>query len=153
MKRQPALLAVVLAAAFLVPAQAKDEFGSRAEAEALVKKAIAHIKSAGKDAAFADFTGKKEGWVDRDLYVVVYSMDGKPLAHGQNARMVGKDLIEMKDAGGKLFVKERVDLAKAKGKFWQEYQFTDPVTKKVLAKEMYCERMEDMIPCVGVYKR
>lgn len=147
------LTAAAIAAVFLAPAHAKDEFGTRAEAEALVKKAVAHIKSAGKDVAHADFTGKKPGWTDRDLYVVVYGMDGRGLAHGQNAKMVGKELIDLKDADGKPFVKERTELAASKGKFWQEYKFTDPITKKVLGKEMYCERLEDAISCVGVYKR
>ncbi len=153
MKFHATAVAAALALVFLAPAQAKDEFGTRAEAEALVKKAVAHIKSAGNEAAYADFTGKKAGWVDRDLYVVVYGMDGKGIAHGQNAKMVGKDLIDLKDADGKPFVKERTELAASKGKFWQEYKFTDPVTKKVLPKEMYCERVEAVITCVGVYKR
>jgi cytochrome c len=153
MKGTVVVLAAVLAAAPVNSAHAKDEFGTRAEAEGLVKKAVAHIKSVGKDKAYAEFTEKKAGWVDRDLYVVVYGMDGKGLAHGQNAKMVGKDLIELKDADGKPFVKERTELAAAKGKFWQEYKFTDPVSKKVMPKEMYCERVEDAISCVGVYKR
>jgi len=153
MKVRATTLAAVFAVAFAVPVHAKDEFGTRTEAEALVKKDVAYIKSAGKEAAYADFTGKKAAWVDRDLYVVVYGMDGKGLAHGQNAKMVGKDLIDLKDADGKPFVKERTELAAAKGKFWQEYKFADPVTKKVMPKEMCCERLEDVIPCVGVYKR
>lgn len=80
-------------------------------------------------------------------------MNGKCLAHGQNPKQVGKDLIDMADADGKEFVKERVALAKSKGKFWQDYQFTDPVTKKVLPKSAYCEKTGDVIVCAGVYKR
>ena len=75
------------------------------------------------------------------------------LAHGQNAKQVGKELIDMKDPDGKLFVKERVELARSKGKFWQDYKFTDPVTKKVLPKQMYCERLDETAVCAGVYKR
>jgi cytochrome c len=154
MKGMVTLVAACAAGAFLVPAHAKEEFGTRAEAEALVKKAVAHIKSTGNEKAYADFTEKKAGWVDRDLYVVVYGMDGKGLAHGQNPKMVGKDLIDLKDADGKPFVKERVELAASKGKFWQEYKFTDPLTKKVMPKEMYCEKVDaGAVTCVGVYKR
>ncbi|MBI3522978.1 MAG: cache domain-containing protein [Betaproteobacteria bacterium] len=129
------------------------EYASRSEAEAMVAKAVKHIKADGKDAAYADFTGKKAGWVDRDLYVVVYDMNGKVLAHGQNEKQVGKELISLKDADGKEFVKERVDLAKSKGKFWQDYKFTDPMTKKILPKSMYCEKLDDTAVCAGVYKR
>lgn len=144
-----ALLAAAVAAG---PLHA-EEYGTAKEAEALVGKAITHIKSDGKDAAYADFTGKKSGWVDRDLYVVVYGLDGTVLAHGQNSKQVGKNLIGFKDSDGKEFVKERVELAKSKGKFWQDYKFTDPVTKKILPKSMYCEKLEDTAVCAGIYKR
>ncbi|MCX7180421.1 MAG: histidine kinase, partial [Proteobacteria bacterium] len=49
-------------------------------------------------------------------------------------------------------VKERVELTKSKGKFWQDYKFTDPVTKKVLPKSTYCERAGETAVCVGIYK-
>ena len=131
---------------------AKDEFATPKEAEAMVAKAIAAIK-AGKQKTFDEITNKDPKWIVRDLYPVVYDLTGKVLAHGANAKMVGKDLIELKDPDGKAFVKERVDLAKSKGKFWQDYKFTDPETKKVLPKQMYCEKLDDMAVCAGVYKR
>jgi signal transduction histidine kinase len=129
------------------------EFATAKDAEALVGKAISHIKTDGKEKSYADFTGKKAGWADRDLYVVVYDLTGKVLAHGQNAKQVGMDLIGITDADGKEFVKERVDLAKSKGKFWQDYKFTDPVSKKILPKSMYCEKLDDTVVCSGIYKR
>jgi cytochrome c len=145
-----ALALLVTTAAVAAP---KEEFGTAKEAEALVAKAIAHAKKAGAEKAYKDFTDKAPGWTDRDLYVVVYDVAGKCLAHGQNPKMVGKDLIELRDADGKLFVKERTELAASKGKFWQDYMFTDPVTRKLLAKSTYCERQDKAIFCVGIYKR
>ena len=53
---------------------------------------------------------------------------------------------------GKPFVKERVELAKSKGTFWQDYKFTNPVTKKIEPKQMYCERLDDTAVCGGIYK-
>jgi signal transduction histidine kinase len=67
--------------------------------------------------------------------------------------MVGKEMIDMKDPDGKPFVQERVELAKSKGTFWQDYKFTDPVTKKVLPKAMFCQRVEETVVCSGIYKR
>jgi cytochrome c len=145
---QCAGLALVLMAGQVMAA----EFASKAEAEAMVKKAVAALKS-GKDATLAEITSKSPKWVDRDLYAVVYDMKGSVRAHGQNDKMVGKDVLELKDPDGKLYVKERVELAGSKGKFWQEYKFTDPVTKKALPKEAYCEKLDEMIVCAGVYKR
>lgn len=136
----------------LAPAQAAD-FGTAQEAETMVKAAVGHIKKVGNSQAYTDFSDKKTPFADRDLYVVVYGLDGKIFAHGQNKKMVGKDMIDLKDPDGKPFVRERVELAKAKGKFWQDYKFTDPVSKKVLPKAMYCERVEETVVCSGIYKR
>lgn len=142
--------AALIAGLFAAPAIAADR-ANKAEAEAMVKKAVAHLKAKG-EAAYADFTAPSKAFVDRDLYVVVYGLDGKCLAHGQNAKQVGKDLINLKDPDGKLFVKERVELASSKGSFWQDYKFTDPLTKSIMPKQMYCEKVDKVAVCGGVYK-
>ncbi|MDE3009772.1 MAG: cache domain-containing protein [Pseudomonadota bacterium] len=130
-----------------------EEFATAADAEKMVHKAVKALGSGDQAKVFAEINDKKPAWVERDLYVMVYDMQGKVLAHGQNPKMVGKDLLEMKDADGKAFVKERVELAAAKGKFWQEYKFTDPVTKKILPKSAYCEKANEAVVCAGIYKR
>jgi signal transduction histidine kinase len=123
------------------------------EAEAMVKKGVAFMKSNGRETAYAEITNKKGQFTDRDLYLVVYRLDGMVLAHGQNEKMVGRNLIDLKDIDGKEFVRERVQLAKAKGTFWQDYKFTNPVSKKVEPKSMYCERVDDVALCGGIYKK
>jgi len=150
MRKSNVIMALICAASF--GAFAADDFATTAEAEAMVVKAVKAV-SADRATAFKEITGKDPKWVHKDLYPVVYSMEGKCLAHGQNAKQVGKDLIDLADADGKEFVKERVQLAGSKGKFWQDYKFTDPVTKKVLPKSAYCEKAGDVIICAGVYKR
>jgi cytochrome c len=129
------------------------EYGTVAEAEAMVKKAIAYLKANGKDKAFAEFSNPKGQFVDRDLYVTVYDLNGKCLAHGANLTMIGKDLIDLKDTDGKAFIKERIELAKTKEKFWQDYKFMNPVSKKIEPKSMYCERVEDIIVACGIYNK
>ena len=152
MKQTTRYLAVLASFALCGSVIAKDDFATPKEAEAMVAKAVKAV-NADKAAAFKEITGKDKKWVDRDLYAVAYDMNGKCLAHGQNDRQVGKDLIDLADADGKEFVKERVALAKSKGKFWQDYKFTDPTTKKVLPKSAYCEKTGEAIVCAGVYKR
>ncbi len=128
-------------------------FGTEEEAEALVKKAISLIKSEGKEKAFAEINNPKGKFVDRDLYIFVYDINGKCVDHGFNTKMIGKDLLEMKDADGRYFVKERIEIAKTKGKGWQNYKFTNPLTKKIELKTAYIERVDDLIVGCGVYKR
>jgi hypothetical protein len=122
------------------------------EAEAMVKKGVAYIKANGNDKGYAEISTKGGQFSDRDLYLVVYGLDGKVLAHGANQKMVGKDLIGLKDVDGKEFVRERVEMGKAKNTFWQDYKFTNPQTKKVEPKSMYCERLDVTVVCGGIYK-
>jgi len=144
-------LALLLAAA--PRTEGKSEFGTREEAQALVTRAVAHIKDAGAEKAYKDFTEQDAGFVDRDLYVVVYDLEGRVLAHGQKAGLVGQNLLNLRDPGGKPWVKERVAMAKKKDRFWHDYKFLDPVTKTTLAKSSYCERVESTVVCAGIYKR
>ena len=132
--------------------QAKEGGATADEATAMVKKGKAYITANGKEKGYSEISTKGGMFNDRDLYLTVYGMDGTVLAHGANGKMVGKNLIDMKDMDGKPFVKERVELAQAKPSFWQDYKFTNPVSKKVEPKRMYCEKLDDSIVCGGIYK-
>ena len=153
-KFAPAVCLSLLVAAVTLPqaCSAAEGGATRADAEAMVKKGMAYIKSAGDAKAYAEITAKAPQFILHDLYLVVYKLDGTVAAHGANAKMVGKNLIELKDIDGKAFVKERVDLAKTKGSFWQEYKFTNPESKKIEPKVMYCEKLNDTVVCGGIYK-
>jgi signal transduction histidine kinase len=125
---------------------------TEADAVAMVKKGVAFIKANGKEKGYAEITSKEGQFRHEDLYLVVYGLDGTVHAHGANAKMVGKNLIELKDMDGKPFVKERVELGKSKPSFWQDYKFSNPETKKIEPKSMYCERQDDTVVCGGIYK-
>jgi signal transduction histidine kinase len=125
--------------------------GTRDDAVAMVKKAVAYLKENGREKAFAEFDNRSGQFADRDLYVVVYDMNGKNLAHGGNLKMIGKSLIDIKDVNGKSFMKERVEIARVKGKGWQDYVFLDPVSKQMEPKSMYIEKFEDLIVGCGIY--
>ena len=127
------------------------ENGTKEEAVAMVKKAIEYIKANGNEKAYEEFTNPKGTFVDRDLYITVYDMNAKCLAHGQKKSMVGKDLIDFKDVDGKEFFRERVELMKKNQTAWQEYKFQNPVSKKIEPKAMYLERYGDVIVACGVY--
>lgn len=145
-------LTATLACAAFSMAYANEGKANAAEATVMVKKAVTFIKSSGKDKGFAEITSKAGAFNDRDLYVTVYGLDGTVRAHGANEKMVGKNLIDLKDVDGKAFVKERMEMAATKSTFWQDYKFTNPVTRKIEPKSMYCEKLEDMVVCGGIYK-
>jgi signal transduction histidine kinase len=151
-------LALVLASATCVmvgllaqPVLAQTQ-ATAAEATAMVKKGVAFIKANGKEKGYAEVSKKGSQFTDRDLYLVVYGLDGMVFAHGANEKMIGKNLIGLRDIDGKEFVKERVEMAKTKQTFWQDYKFTNPVDKKIEPKSMYCEKLDDTVVCGGIYK-
>ncbi|MFZ5737950.1 single cache domain-containing protein [Rhodopseudomonas thermotolerans] len=146
------MIATVAAAALAFAAVPAVAGASKDEAVAMVKKAVAAIKADGAEKTYPAISDKAGPFIKDDLYVVVYQLDGKVLAHGANAKFIGKDMIEAQDVDGKLYVKERVELAAKQPSFWQDYKFVNPVSKKVEPKEMYCERLDNTAVCAGVYK-
>jgi cytochrome c len=135
----------------LTPTHAANN-ATKDEAIAMVKKAVSYIKDQGSDKAYNEISTRTGQFVDRDLYIVVYQLDGKVLAHGGNAKFVGKDMKDAQDVDGKFFVKERIELAQKQASFWQDYKFNNPVEKKIEPKQMYCERLENTAVCGGIYK-
>jgi len=147
MKQLMAAAALALAASHAALA---GEFATAQEAQAMLAKAVAAIK-ANKQKAFEEITAKDPKWVDRDLYPFVLDFNGVGLAHGANAKLVGKDLGELKDTDGKPFVKEMLDQVRGTGKCAVDYRWTDPVSKKILAKRTFCERAGDVVVGTGIY--
>jgi signal transduction histidine kinase len=157
MNRRHAFLTTLAAASLIglslaMPAAAQTKArATKAEAEAMVGKAVAYIKANGPDKAYAEFTNGT-AFKDRELYVIVYDLTGKNLAHGANAKLVGKDLIGMKDPDGKLLNKMLVDLAKEKGKGWSdEFKFRNPTTDALQRRIVYVERLGETFVGCGVF--
>lgn len=142
----------IAALSFSMAAVASGDQGTAAEATALVKKAIAFIKTNGREKAFAEFSNPNGQFKDRDLYITLVDLDGKMLAHGANAKLIGKSLIDLKDADGKYFVKEYIELVKAKGSGWSDFKWPNPVTKAVQQKSLYVEKLDDLVVGAGIYK-
>jgi cytochrome c len=125
--------------------------GTADEAIAMVKKGVAFVKANGKEKAFAEFNNQKGQFVDRDLYVMVYDMQGINKAHGSNPRLIGKNLFENKDADGKYVVQGLIAVAN-KGSGWFDYRWPNGVTKAVEHKSTYVEKVGDVLIGVGIYK-
>ena len=145
-------LAAALAAGVTLPVHAETAAkGTKPEAEAFVAKAIAYIKANGAEKAYNEITNGTT-FKDRDLYVIVYDLTGKNLAHGANAKLVGKDLIGMKDPDGKPLNQILVNLAKEKGKGWsEEFKFRNPVTNSLQRRIVYVEKLGDTFVGCGIF--
>ena len=145
-------IAIAVIAALAACISFSLQAGSKDDAKSMVQKAIAFYKANGKDKAFAAISDKKGQFVNGDLYVFVYDMNGVCVAHGFNNKQIGKNLLDAKDPDGKFYVKERIALAKSAGSGWQDYKFTNPTTFKVEQKTAYIEKADSFIFGCGVYK-
>ena len=130
MKKLLAVVTAFLIAAFSLHAVAASDRATEAEAEAMVKKAMAYYKKNGREKAMAEFVKTPGPFVDRDLYVTVYTMQADALAH-INPKMVGKNMMELRDADGKYHIRERMEAAQKGENGWQDFKFYNPVSKRI----------------------
>jgi cytochrome c len=150
MKRRT-ILALCLSL-FVGLAAAAEERATKDEAVAFVNRAVAYVKANGKDKALAEFNEPKGKFVDRELYIVVVDLQGTVLANGANRKLVGKNLLQVKDLDGKSFVKEEIEVATSKGSGWVEFRWNNPVTSKMEMRQLYLVRNDDYLIGSGVFK-
>jgi signal transduction histidine kinase len=131
------------------------EKGTADEAVAMVKKAGEFLKKNGKEKAYAEFNNPKGQFIQGDLYIFTFSAngDGIETSNGANAKLVGKNVSEMKDADGKFLIKDILAAGMSKeGKGWVDYKWPNPSTGKIDSKRTYVERVEDVLIGCGIYK-
>lgn len=126
-----------------------QERGTKEEAIAMTKAAFEHIKKVGAEKAYKDFTHDKASWTKKDLYVMVYDSKGVALAHGANDKIVGKDMSAIKDGAGNPLLPALIATA-AKGGGWYDYDWPDPLTKKLASKSTYAIKQPNGEGFVGV---
>ena len=153
MKRYVTALLAAIFVLLLGTAPLSHAKGTPEEAKGMVEKAVAYYKAQGKEKAFAEISDPKGRFMKDDIYVTVYDMSGLCLARPVEKGMIGKSMIGMQDAEGKLFVKERIEAAKAKGKGWQDYKFPHPITGKWAYKTAYFEAHDNLVFAAGAYKQ
>ncbi|MEJ8838747.1 cache domain-containing protein [Ramlibacter sp. AN1133] len=145
--------AVVLATVvlgFTAPVVA-EERATLDEAKAMVKKARAYIREVGPDKAFAEISNPKGRFVDRELYVFVNDKTGVNMAHGANAKLIGKNLMELRDTDGVYMTKQFFGVA-SKGGGTVDYRFLNPVTKTIEPKTAYVEMEGDYLVGSGIFR-
>jgi len=142
------ILSVAASALLVGAALAQAQFGTAAEARAMLDKAVAAVK-ADKTKALSDFTKGEAGFKDRDLYPFCGGPDGKFTAHPS---LAGQSLRDLKDKSGKAFGEDIYKTAE-EGKvgevayMWPRPGATDPVQKST-----YVTKVGDQVCAVGYYK-
>ena len=133
----------------LAGAASAAEFGTAAEAKAMLDKAVAAVK-ADKAKALAQFNAGQGGFKDRDLYPFCASAaDGNFSAH---PALLGKSMKELKDKTGKAMGEEMLKVA-AEGKVVEvSYMWPRPGAADPVQKVSYVTKVGDQVCGVGYYK-
>ncbi|MBK0393730.1 methyl-accepting chemotaxis protein [Ramlibacter algicola] len=130
------------------------EFAHADEAVAMVRAGVAFARERGRDALVQEVNRLARGrFVDRDLYLSVYGLDGRVSAHGTNPRLWNIDWTTYRGSDGRLFIAEIVAGAQSRGHGWIDYQWKHPVSKRMLVKTAYFERCGDVVVACGVFKQ
>ncbi len=120
-----------------------------AEAKAMLDRAVAYTRANGRSEAAKIFNEGKEGFKDRDLYVVMIQDSGVFEAHGDIKAMVGRNMIDLRDPDGTYIVRAILGV---KDSGMVEFKWKNPLTNAVEPKQMFCSRMGDVVLAVGAYK-
>jgi cytochrome c len=147
------LTSAVLLAAIGVSHTALAAEPTEKDAISMVEKGAAFMKASGKEEMIKKINAKDPDYVQGALYLTMRDSKGVILANPVNAAMIGKDLVDVPDADGKLFRREILELAKSKGKGWVDYKFKNPSSGKVEDKTTYIYRVADVTLEAGIYKK
>jgi cytochrome c len=145
------IMSAVLATAVfaLSTAHAADD---PAAAIAMVDKGAAFMQKNGKEALITAINAKSPEFVNGGIYLTMRALDGTQLAHPTNPKLIGKNMVVLPDADGKLFRKEIIEGAQKKGKGWVDYRYNNPTTGDIEKKSTYYSKTGDVILEAGIYK-
>jgi signal transduction histidine kinase len=122
-------------------------------AVALVKRVAVYAHAKGVDAACLDFNSLDGGFMSGDLFILALDRNGTTLASGGFPERRGLNIMQSKDANGKEFIREMIEIAHSKGKGRCDYLFPNPVTKQDEPKSTYVELVDGIVIGCGIYKK
>ena len=125
------LLAGALAACMGSTAFAVER-GTADEAVALTKKAIAYYKANGREKTIEEANNPKGKFSEKDLYVFVSTVKPGPTIAHPNPKLVGKEMVDLKDVDGVFFVRKFREIAGSKeGRGWVDYKWPNPANGQI----------------------
>lgn len=144
-------VAAILALGLAGPAAAEE--ASRANAQKMVESVMAMHRSAGPEKTLAAISTREGPFHKGELYAFAYNTKGEVVAHPVNAKLIGKNMIDVPDPDGKLFRKVIVEMALAKGGGVVDYKYKNPTNGKMEPKLAFFQRAGDVIYLCGAYEQ
>lgn len=125
--------------------------GQKEEATQMVNDAVAAVTK-DKAAGTQEINNPKGRYVKGEIYVFAYDLTGTMVAHPMNPKLVGKNLLDVPDAAGKMFRQEIIDGVKRAGVVTVDYKYKNPKSGAIEDKVTYCKKATELAVCAGYYK-
>jgi signal transduction histidine kinase len=153
LRRLAVAAAIVLGLGFAAAPAWADDKPTPEQAKAITLKAAALISAEGIEAAKLKFHADGE-FKTGEIYVNVIDLNGTWLIYPLNPKNEGKSVLNVKDADGKLLVREIIRTAQDQGEGWVEYRWLNPVSNKIEPKMSFVKMIADknVIAYVGIYR-
>ena len=123
------------------PGEAPPASEQAKKVEALVTKAAALVEKDGKAEAFAAFRMKDSEWLHGDTYLYAYDLKGNVLLNAAFPQREGSNIAGHKDAKGKPFQDEILQVAATQGLGWVSYMFPKPGQTESSQKWAYVKKV------------
>lgn len=147
------LIGTVASLVLFTATLAQGQYGTAAEAKAMLDKAVAAVK-ADKEKALAMFNKGEGGFKDRDLQPFCFNVSDGKIVATTVPNLLGTDIRTLKDKTGKEFGKEGYAAA-VEGKVTETtpYMFPRPGTDPTLFEKVsFVTRIADLGCGVGYFK-
>lgn len=148
------MLVVVMAVIFSGQSIAGEK-ATKDECIEKTKAAVKMVEEKGLEETLKVVRDKNGPFVWKDTYVFCIDMDKQcNIAHPIKPTLVGKNLMPIKDAGGKLFFAEFINVAREKGQGWVSYMWPKVGEKKSSPKVAYVHRVPgtSAVMIAGIYE-
>ncbi|MBI4996090.1 MAG: cache domain-containing protein [Rhodocyclales bacterium] len=142
---------LVLLSAMLALSAGPAFAGEKDDATRMVNEAAA-AAAKDKNGTVAEIGNKGGRFVKGEVYVFAYDLGGTMVAHPINPKLIGKNLLEVPDADGKLFRKDIISGVTATGAATVRYKYKNPKSGAVEEKVTHCKKAADLAICAGYYE-
>ena len=137
MKKGISLLISIVLIMTIAPCAFASDHATPEDVVAKVKDAAAFLDKAG-DKGLEEFMDRNGRWVWKDTYVwVIHAAKGTDAAHPIKAKLVGMQLMNIKDTNGKYFFAEFCNMATKPNGGWVDYMWPKVGEKKPSRKVTY----------------
>ena len=131
--------------------QERCQPASLGEAQAMAIKAAELLLAKGPRNGFLILNGRNGEFVDKDLYVFIFDLNGRIWFNAFFPVAPGRSIIGSRDRNGRCFIQEMIEVAQNEGEGWVDYDWFSPRKGEMESKSTCVVRVGPLVVGVGAY--